>query len=299
MSSALFTQSRRLAQGQLLLVLACSPLDNPDPNAFDDWPAWSPDGRMIAYIRYHSDNPGLYLVSPEGRDNRLLLAVQWTTPAWSPDSRWLVFSVAYAGAMYKVKADGDSLTLLTDEGENFLPDWSVTDRIAYDSNKDNPGQGNLVWVMDSDGKNGRCICPKDIGECRSPSWSPDGSRLVFYRYYDGLHWPELAVMDSAGRGVVRLTTDTLYDDKPDWSPDGSVVAVSSGESHEYRIRLINVTDRTWEWLDPARAMSPTWSPSGDRICFAKYDTDSLNEGWSSCKLWVMDRDGSNARQLTR
>lgn len=298
MSSALFTQSRRLAQGLLLLVLACNPFDNPDPNAFDDEPAWSPDGRTIAYVRYHSDNPGLYLVSPEGRDNRLLLAGQWTTPAWSPDSRWLAFSVAYAGAMYKVKADGDSLTLLTDEGMNFFSDWSVTDRIAYDSNKDNPGHGNLVWVMDKDGRERRNISEKGVGEWRSPSWSPDGSRLAFCRYYDGYPFAELALMDSSGHGVTRLTVDSLDDRAPAWSPDGSVVAVSSGLYH-YRIRLVNVSDGSWSWLPPSNAVAPTWSPRGDQICFATHETDSLHEGWSSCKLWVMNRDGNNARQLTR
>ena len=291
----------RLFGALLLLSAACSLFESSDPNAVDDDPTWSPDGRTIAYIRYQSKNPGLYLIEIDGRNNRVLLDGKWICPAWSPDGQWLVFSTAYEGTIYKVKVNGDSLTQLTTRGRNFFPDWSVANKIVFDSDASNLRGGYCLWTMDPDGSNKRNISEQEAQGWRDASWSPDGSRMVFYRYYPGGgSASDLAIMDSSGQNQVRLTDDSYDERGPSWSPDGSAIAVSRAHYEPYRIWILDLESMNWTRLPPEDALSPTWSPDAEQICFRKCEPPDT--GWQfheTGKLWIMDRDGRNARQLTK
>ncbi len=95
-----------------------------DFKIIDYEPAWSPDGKWIAFA--HGDSisgkSGIYLISPDGSQIQ-----QWheqfaEAPAWSPYGRWIAFH--RNGQIWKKKIDGDSLTQLTFKGRNFFPTWS-------------------------------------------------------------------------------------------------------------------------------------------------------------------------------
>ncbi len=98
------------------------------PTTYDVWPAWSPDGRWIAFGRVVADfsSADIALVRPTGRDTRSLTTAvsgYWTMPAWSPDGRELaianfgsdpgIFRIGVrSGSIEKVRASGNA------------PDWS-------------------------------------------------------------------------------------------------------------------------------------------------------------------------------
>jgi Tol biopolymer transport system component len=252
-----------------LLVVTCVRPDGWE-RVLDDGPAWSPDGRQIAFTRRDSTGRGLYVVDSSGQDERLLLEGNWTCPAWSPDGRWLVFSVGYGGVIHKVKANGDSLTQLTFEGACFFPEWSVHNRIAYDSNENDPRGASVLWLMDPDGSNRKDISEHGVGEWRCPSWSPDGNRILFYRYYPGGQYePDLAIIDTSGLNQERLTDDSTDYHRPRWSPDGSEIVVSRCVDYQYRLWVLDLDTRQWRKLStPHNAFDPTWSLDGQRICFS-------------------------------
>jgi TolB protein len=285
-----------------LLVVTCVHPDGWE-RVVDEDPAWSPDGRQIVFTRSDSTGRGLYIVDSSGQDERLLLEGNWTSPAWSPDAEWLIFSVGYAGVIYRVKANGDSLTQLTFEGTCFFPDWSVHDRIAFDAIEDSPGGTYTLWLMDPDGSNRKSISEHGGGASRCPSWSPGGDKLVFCRgYSDAFPGWDLAAIDSSGGGYARLTEDSSDYRRPRWSPDGASVVVSRSVHNEWRLWILDLDTRQWLKLaTPHRAFDPTWSPDGQHICFSLRQYRDLGWGMHEtyARLWMIDRDGNNLKQLTR
>ena len=51
-----------------------------------------------------------------------------------------------------------------------------------------------------------------------PSWSADGTRIVFSSMRDDANWGEIYRMNADGTDVIRLTINDTYDGKPSWSP---------------------------------------------------------------------------------
>jgi len=95
----------------------------------DVMPAWSPDGKRIAFVRKRQGNYDIWLVSADGKHQRRLTSDpgQDLNPSWSPDGRKLLFASQQGGGqfdIYVMNADGSSqkrLTKLT--GDEFDPAW--------------------------------------------------------------------------------------------------------------------------------------------------------------------------------
>ncbi len=291
-----------LLAGALCFLLACKE-DNPvggiepgpsGPPSVDEFSAWSPDGRTIAYRHLHvtfydpvtgaynvnQDSTGIWFVSPDGSNPRMFLH-GGDAPDWSPDSQWLAF---VSGAqIYKIKVNGDSLTQLTFEGRNFFPHWSPDGKkIAYDSNYLDARGANVIWIMDSTGKNKNDISSHGVGEWRMPDWSPTGERVVYSRYVTGVLGEEIYVMSSSGQSSNRLTQNNVTDRNPSWSPSGTQIAFSSNVN----IWVMNPDGSNFQQLTKESGAMPNWSPDGNQIVY------------SFTHLWIMNANGSNKRQLT-
>jgi Tol biopolymer transport system component len=142
----------------------------------------------------------------------------------------------------------------------------------------------------------------------APAWSPDGSTIAFVRGFigerDGIY-----VMDADGTHPRRLTDGgTLVDGSdlgPAWSPDGTRIAFAR-EGREERAETGNAdiyvvnTDGTNLFRltnGPVMEYEPSWSPDGSRIAFEGYDLASGGQPPSPLRLYVMNADGTNVREL--
>jgi Tol biopolymer transport system component len=92
-------------------------------------PAWSPDGKWIAYVNTDAARSGVYIVAPDLATPYLVFsapagtAVYTIEPSFSPDSKWLTFSTN-DGSIYICDITGNGLRKLTGPGSDKFPAWS-------------------------------------------------------------------------------------------------------------------------------------------------------------------------------
>lgn len=167
-------------------------------------------------------------------------------PVWSPDGKKIAFASINDGGIYTINADGTNLT-------------RIVYKTVYDEYTD-------TW---------------HIAANEHPSWSPNGSMIVYASFGDEDSGTTVAnaniyVVNSDGTGARRLTNDLSYEGQPSWSPDGSkiafVYAKDEGDGYSnYHIYVMNADGSNWVQLTDRNItvsnMDPDWSPDGTKIIF--------------------------------
>jgi TolB protein len=137
-------------------------------------PAWSPDGKWMAFVSDRSGRPMVYKMEATGANvQRLTYAGQYNaTPSWSPTGNKLAFAGWDAGKfdIFLMNPDGTNIERLTknmgnNEDPNFAPDGYF---LVYSSNR--KGKKNL-YLTNVDNTVHRQIT-SDFGNCEAPKWGP-------------------------------------------------------------------------------------------------------------------------------
>ncbi|MDD4052596.1 MAG: hypothetical protein PHR28_11955 [candidate division Zixibacteria bacterium] len=95
-------------------------------------PAWSPDGKWLAYVTASKTNAALIVIKADMTEKRTVFAstptqsVSLAAPGWSPDSKWLTFATyGDAGSVINIiDINGQNLTAVTGAGKFSNPAWS-------------------------------------------------------------------------------------------------------------------------------------------------------------------------------
>ena len=216
-------------------------------------PAWSPDGRRIAFTRNQDEGESttftsdeVFVMDADGGDVRQLtpeeIGLSSGQPTWSPDGSEIAYvrgeSVASVvpsryGDLFVVHDDGGERRRITD-GPDTDPDWSPDGRaIAFTrgENLSNSKANDDLYVLDlaTGATHQLTRTPPGIFEAAA-AWSPDGSQIAFTRRTDTSQFDGTAsiyVIDRDGTGEKLVLEHKLFAYAPyslAWSPDGRSIA---------------------------------------------------------------------------
>lgn len=190
-------------------------------------PAWSPDGRQLAYSCKRGDFFAICVADADGTSERQITNDAWddSWPAWSPDGAHLAIQSNRDGysQIYVLKADGAGGRLLTADllyQNNMGPAWSPDAALISFTG----GYGDVYIIAASGDSPPRRLTAETWTE-GPPTWSPDGSLLAFHRFtgniMDGVSASTcdiFVVRSSDGQGERNVTNHPACDWAPAWRP---------------------------------------------------------------------------------
>jgi TolB protein len=273
------------------------------PDGYD--PAWSPDGRFLAYstegvVDPYARNTRAQLWTVDvasGKRNKILEgdAVQ---AAWSPDGKRIAYWANTGGQRdiwIVASAGGKQVPVTQDTATDWSPEWSPDGAWLYFSS-DRGGTTN-IWRVAIDRRSG----------------SPEGAPQAITSSFTGMGYARfaaderrLAVMAYSRSYELSLApfdpvSGKVGPEAPVRSPslgwcipsphDNWLVCTSRGAQEDIVLMRPDGSETVRLTDDPAKDRNPTWSPDGSRISFM-----STRSGeW---ELWSVRKDGSDLRQMT-
>lgn len=221
-------------------------------------PAWSPDGRELAFGGLSAGtNTNIYVADRDGKNLRVLTRFHGgaTQPAWSPDGHTIAF-LNDAG-IELISAEGGHVRNVTSNGS--YPSWSPSgNRLVFERHLGPRSEALFTIRRDGTGLQRLTNLPEFQ---RSPVWSPDGKEIAFEWLTpagDGLY-----LIRPDGTHLRRVTSATLIAGRPAWSPDSRYLVVISarGLVTSTQLRVIDVKSGGISTLAtvPGYAANPSWS----------------------------------------
>ena len=218
-------------------------------------PALSPDGSKLAFVSDRDYFNDIYIADAEtGDDVDKLLKGERT-------------------------ASFESLRFLR-VGLSFSPDGEF---LAFSSKV---GEQDAIYIMRVRDEDIVASLRFGMEGIETPSWSPDGRRLVFTGLEGGVS--DLYIINRDGSGLQRLTNDRYAQRDPVWSPDGTRIAFTTdfgaGTDFEllsyddYQIGLYDVATRQVTYLpeQAGKNINPQWGPGGRSVAFVSDRTGIPN-----------------------
>jgi TolB protein len=224
-------------------------------------PAWSSDGKWLAYTSYAKGKPDLYIRDLDNKRGAFVAKKGINvTPAWLPNRFALAATLSFSGdpEIYLLTGKGKITKKLTNNwGIDVSPTWSPDgSRMAFVSNR--AGNPQIFIKNISTGQTRRLTYQGRYNT--TPSWSPVGDKIAYSAAENGQ--VNIYVINVDGTNALQLTRNSGRNESPSWSPDGSLIVFSStreGPSRIYVMTGYGTEQRRLLSLSGEQT-NPKWSP---------------------------------------
>jgi Tol biopolymer transport system component len=260
-------------------------------------PAFSPDGRTVAFLREpFFPARDIWLVPVTGGEPRPLTSekLRIDGPTWTPDGRAIVFSSPRAGVsrLWRIAAAGGEPEALTgvDEEASYVALAPQGQRLAYVQ----ASVDTHIWRLKRPSRPEERPAPTPFvpstQQESSPQFSRDGQRVAFTSNRSG--HSEIWVCDHEGLHPRRLTSfGGPPTGSPRWSPEGQSVLFDSHASGNSAIWVIGVEDGRVQRLTTGQDdRVPNWSHDPQWIYFSSFRTGTQ-------ELYRARAEGGREREL--
>jgi TolB protein len=266
--------------------------------SFKQRPAWSPDGKHLAFARHEGDTILLYVADVLDKSGI-------ADPGRAVDDRRSPDDPHHRSGLFAL----ENLRRLTDrDAPEYDAVWSPDGkRLAFTLVKQSGTQGDLdVYTIAADGTDLRPFATTGdkLSHEESPAWSPDGKRIAFTSTREGNQEIFLApsplvpdgrpsIVPDRSSSFRRLTNDPALDAHPTWSPDGKRIAFATARWGDLEIALMDADGSHLTRLTESPGLDdyPAFSPDGRHIAFT-----SNRDG--NFEVYLMAPDGTHPRNLT-
>ena len=229
-------------------------------------PAWSPDGRNIAYVSFEGDQSAIYVqtLSTGTRTRVSARAGVNGAPVYSPDGRMLALALSRGEGnldIYTLEIANQTLRRITENSAiDTEPEWSRDGQSIYFTS-DRGGSPQIYRVDAVPNANARRVTVDGTYNTRARV-SPDGERIAVVHRSQNQSQDRIALVDPAN-GEIFVLSRGFLDESPSFAPNGALIIYATRERGQGVLATVSTDGQITQRLDsPAGAdvREPVWSP---------------------------------------